>query len=77
MFTLVELCSWHRPQSELSDRRDRPWDNPNRRPSHADRRRTMARESLEKALFTVLGATPDAEKFRHWAETLLSLCLSS
>jgi len=31
----VELCSWDVAKPKLTDRSDRPWDNPNRRPSHA------------------------------------------
>ena len=46
--TLVELSSWEACQTELTDRGDRPRDNPDRRPSHADRRRTIAREMLQK-----------------------------
>jgi hypothetical protein len=75
MYTLVELCTWDQPQSALSDRSGRPWDNPNRRPSHADRRRSIAREILGKELFTVLGDTPDPQKFRRLAERLFDLCV--
>jgi hypothetical protein len=48
LYTLVELVCWDRPAEELVDRSDRSWDNPQRRPSHADRRRTLRRELLEK-----------------------------
>jgi hypothetical protein len=75
LFTLVELCSWDRAPSALSDRNDRPWDNPHRRPSHADRRRAIAREMLEKELSTVLAAAPDPRQFHRLVESLLSLCL--
>jgi len=40
--TLIELWAWNKPQRELSDRRDSPWDNADRRPSHADRRKPCA-----------------------------------
>jgi hypothetical protein len=33
---------------QVVDRSDHPWDNPNRRPSHADRRRKIALEMLRK-----------------------------
>ena len=75
LFTLVELCCWDRPQSELSDRRDRAWDNPDRRPSHADRRRVIAREMLEKQFLAVLPRAADVEKFRDFVASVLSLCL--
>ena len=41
--TLTELWAWGRPVEELSDRRDSPWDDANRRPSHAERRRALQR----------------------------------
>ena len=48
LYSLVELTCWDRPAEELVDRSDRSWDNPDRRPSHADRRRRIRREMLEK-----------------------------
>ena len=41
--TLIEVWSWKQDASVLRDRRDRPWDDPNRRPSHADRRGALRR----------------------------------
>ena len=35
--TLGERWAWDRPQSRLRDRSDSPWDQPERRPSHANR----------------------------------------
>ena len=46
--TLVELWGWGRPVEELSDRTDRPWDDADRRPSHADRRKALQREMIEE-----------------------------
>lgn len=75
LFTLVELCSWDAERSALIDRRDRPWDNPERRPSHADRRRVLAREMLEKQFSAVLPRSLDTRKFRDFIADLFSLCL--
>jgi hypothetical protein len=75
LFTLVELCSWDQEKEALTDRKDRPWDNAARRPSHADRRRTIAREMLRKQFPATLPATPEAQKLHTLAETLLSLCV--
>jgi hypothetical protein len=75
MFTLVELCSWDQPQAALSDRSGRPWDNADRRPSHADRRRWIAHECLAQELFVVLGDHPNPKKFRQLAERLFDLCI--
>lgn len=74
MYTLVELCSWDRAKSQLTDRSDRPWDNPDRRPSHADRRRAISQEMLQKQFLATLPATPDSRKFRQLIADLLSLC---
>ena len=74
LYTLVELCSWDADKSELSDRRDRPWDNAERRPSHADRRRGIAREMLRAAFPTTPLPPPESEKFRTFAEALYALC---
>lgn len=75
MYTLVELCSWDLEKSALTDRSDRPWDNADRRPSHADRRRAISREMLEKQFLAVLPDTPDAHQFRHLLAGVLSLCV--
>lgn len=75
MYTLVELCCWAVPQPELSDRRARSWDNPDRRPSHADRRRWISRQMLQKQFLAVLPDAPDRRKFRSLIATLLSLCV--
>ncbi len=74
LFALVELGSWDRTAADLSDRRDRPWDNAERRPSHADRRRQIAREMLRTEFPPPQLATPETEKYRLLFETLLTLC---
>jgi len=73
MYTLVELCSWDVAKSDLADRSHRPWDNPARRPSHADRRRAISREMLEKQFLASLPQTPETRKFRKLIEDLISL----
>ena len=75
MFTLVELATWNRSAKQLIDRHTRPWDNPHRRPSHADRRRAIAREMLGNELSSVLSGPRHLTKFRRLAERLLELCL--
>jgi len=45
--TLIELWAWNKPQTKLSDRSASPWDDANRRPSHADRRNALRRQCLE------------------------------
>jgi hypothetical protein len=46
--TLIEMWAWHRPAKELVDRRLSPWDDADRRPSHADERNALRRQSLEE-----------------------------
>ncbi len=48
LYTLVEVWAWDRTEERLIDRTASPWDDPGRRPSHADRRRTVQRESLRQ-----------------------------
>jgi hypothetical protein len=55
-FGLTELSTWDRSSVELVDRRASPWDDPDRRPSHADRRNFLRRGILEKELNAALGA---------------------
>jgi len=73
LYTLLELSSWDACQTELTDRSDRPWDNPDRRPSHADRRRTIAREMLQKQFLSALPDTPHNNKLLSLFKTLVTL----
>jgi hypothetical protein len=50
MHTLVELWSWNRSHSKLCDRSQSPWDDANRRPSHADRRKALQRQIMQHEL---------------------------
>lgn len=53
MHTLVELWAWNKPKHEICDRRDSPWDDPKRRPSHADRRKALRRTMIQTELLTI------------------------
>ena len=46
--TVIELWAWHRPATDLVDRRQSPWDDADRRPSHADKRNALRRQCLEE-----------------------------
>ena len=48
MHTLVELWAWNKSKTTICDRRDSPWDDPGRRPSHADRRKALQRTILTR-----------------------------
>jgi len=49
LHTLVELWSWRRSATTLTQRADRPWDDPSRRPSHADRLNTLRKQVLRES----------------------------
>ena len=73
LYALVELCSWDADKSALTDRSDRPWDNPDRRPSHADRRRAISREMMQKQFQAALPNGPDKRKLRKLFQHLMAL----
>ncbi len=73
LYALVELACWDEPAEALADRADRPWDNPARRPSHADRRRRIVREMLREEFLNHLPADSEPTKIRAHLERLLSL----
>jgi hypothetical protein len=50
MHTLVELWAWHLPHEQLCYRSDSPWDDPDRRPSHANRRKALRQQFLQNEL---------------------------
>jgi hypothetical protein len=54
LYSITELATWERSQGELVDRSYRPWDDADRRPSHADRRNFLRRELLAKEFTAVL-----------------------
>jgi hypothetical protein len=51
--TLVELWAWDRTHQELCDRSDSPWDDADRRPSHANRRKALRQQIIENELSTI------------------------
>ena len=73
VYTLVELCCWNREKRQLTDRSDRPWDNPQRRPSHADRRRTIAHEMLRNPIIAALPRGLNNSYFRKLLDHVIAL----
>jgi hypothetical protein len=53
MHTLVELWAWHKSHEELCDCGDSPWDDTERRPSHANRRKALRRQILRNEFLTI------------------------
>ncbi len=60
MHTLVELWAWRLPHGTLCDRSDSPWNDPARRPSHANRRNALRHQFLENEFTAITrrGAVP-------------------
>jgi hypothetical protein len=73
MHTLVELWSWNRPHDKLCDRSDSPWDDADRRPSHANRRKALCQHILRTELSTIMGVWSLPHKILRLARRLLAL----
>jgi len=71
MMTLIELWAWARGPAELSDRTASPWDDGDRRPSHADRRNALRRRCLQLEYC----AATAGERLTRKCRTLLNAAL--
>lgn len=71
--TLVELWAWHKPKHLLCDRSASPWDDPTRRPSHADRRKALRQTILRNELSTLARAWHLPRKIIALAKDLMLL----
>jgi DDE superfamily endonuclease len=72
-YTMTEGWAWGRGEGGLVDRSASPWDDPTRRPSHADKRRAWRRELLNAEIHTVLHAGANERKITAAAKRLLDL----
>ncbi len=73
MHTLVELWAWNRPHAELCNRSDSPWDDPERRPSHADRRKALRRQIMQNELSAATAIWSLPRKILRLARRLMAL----
>lgn len=73
--TLVELWSWDRPHGKLCDRSQSPWDDADRRPSHADRRKALKRQIMEQELSTLLAVRRLPRKIIQLTKRLVALAV--
>jgi hypothetical protein len=73
LHTMVELWSWKRSGNTLRQRKDRPWDNPARRPSHADRLKTLRKHTLEETFFRLPLDQGSARKIKRVFHALARL----
>jgi DDE superfamily endonuclease len=75
MHSLVELWAWNQSKARLCDRRDSPWDDAERRPSHADRRKALQRTILEAEYLSLPRRGGVARKIAAFARQVLKLAL--
>lgn len=75
MHTLVELWAWNKSHAQICDRRQSPWDDPQRRPSHADRRKALQRTILQSEYASLLHCRGAARKIAAFARHLLKLAM--
>jgi DDE superfamily endonuclease len=73
LHTLVEAWAWRRGAGRLVDRSACPWDDPTRRPSHADRRRAAQRECLREQYRAATGGRGQVRGIRRLARRLLRM----
>lgn len=76
LYTLTELWAWRRSAGELVHRTDSPWDNPDRRPSHADRRKALQAACLEHELSQRLPQRQMQLKFQSLLHRLLRITIA-
>jgi hypothetical protein len=72
-YTLIELWAWGKTHKALCDRSASPWDDAERRPSHANRRNALRRASIRGEFSALHAARPITRKFRSLFERLLAL----
>src|SRR5262249_3534686 len=73
LYSAVEAWAWDRNADALVDRSRAPWDQEERRPSHADKRKALQREILRAELQAALAAPHEGQAFQSLATWLLDL----
>ena len=73
MHTLVELWAWDQRHEQLCDRSDSPWDDGERRPSHANRRKALRQMIMQNELSTLTAAWWPPRKIIDLAQRLMTL----
>ena len=73
MHALVELWAWNKSHAELCDRTDSPWDDAERRPSHANRRKALRKQIMQNELSSVTAIWRLPAKIVDLAKQLMTL----
>ena len=71
--TMIELWAWNEPVTVICNRSSSPWDDPARRPSHADRRGGLRCEVLKKIFFETSGHDRKTQKIVRQFYKLMKL----
>jgi hypothetical protein len=71
LYSVVEAWVWQMSEEELVARP--AWDEEERRPSHADKRRALQRRILREEIRAAVGERPQWQEFQHFATRLLDL----
>jgi hypothetical protein len=71
--TLVECWAWNKPVESIRDRHDSPWDDAERRPSHADRRKALRHATLQNEYLSLSASHRCSSKIRDLYQRLLKL----
>ncbi len=69
-YALVEVWSWSRSQEELVDRSESPWDRTDRRPSHADKRKSLQRACREAEYRMIVGEGEVSQELEEYIQRL-------
>jgi hypothetical protein len=72
-YTMTEARAWCRSEGALVDRTASPWDDPTRRPSHADKRRAWRRAILAEEIRGLLRPGLTDAEISAAAERMLEL----
>jgi hypothetical protein len=73
LHTLIELWAWGQPGKNLRDRSASPWDDPERRPSHADRRNALRRACIRETFSATNALAALSRKSRVLLRRLVKL----
>ena len=73
MHALVELWAWDKSGRQLVDRSDSPWDDAERRPSHANRRKALRQLVMQNEFSTLTAAWWLPRKMINLAQRLMTL----
>jgi hypothetical protein len=73
LFTLVEAWAWRQPKPAICDRSASPWEDLDRRPSHADRLRALRQEILRQEYSQAAAYARPPRKIQRLIDHLMAL----